>query len=110
MIVPKGMLSDVRTSAEVRATVEAQPRMEPGTFGFWEVWGATPQDIQGGDYVLVKMRDGSVDEFFVQDTFVAKNVARKGVVVDGERMTLGLLCPIVILREGTRGVLSPTAR
>jgi hypothetical protein len=89
----------------VRAEVEAQGALQPGTEGWWQVWGAVPGDLEPGDYVLMKD-----DEFLVQDVFVAKSPARIGIVVDGERLTLGLLCRVVILRRGTHGTLSRSVR
>jgi hypothetical protein len=94
-----------RGTDEVRAEIEAQPRLEPGTEGWWKVWGARARDIRPGDYVLT-----SDEEFFVQDVFAAKSIARLGIVCDGERSTIGLLCPVVILRRGTRHTLSESAR
>lgn len=96
---------DKRTTEQVKPLIEAQPILQPGEAGWWRVYGATPRDIRPGDYVME--RDG---EYLVQDTFIAKSVARVGIVVDGERITLGLLYPIVLLREGIKNTLSEYAR
>jgi hypothetical protein len=95
------------TSAEVRAVVFAQPAKEPGTPGWWRVWGASVQDILPGDFVFTK---DDQDGFLVTETFVAKSIVKRGIVVDGERQTIGLGCPIYLLRQGTHNTLSPTVR
>jgi hypothetical protein len=94
-----------RGTDEVRAEIEAQPALQPGESGWWKVWGARARDIRPGDYVLT-----ADEEFYVQDTFAAKSIVRLGIVCDGERSTIGMLCPVVILRPGTHHTLSESAR
>ncbi len=98
----------VKGTDEVRAEIEAQPRLQPGEPGWWQVWGASVPDIRPGDYVLTK-----VEEFYVQDTFVPEGLrayTSLGLVTDGERSVIGRLCPIVLLRPGTRNTLSDSVR
>lgn len=89
-----------RTTADVRAEIEAQPVLQPGTEGWWKVYGVSGRHIRPGDYVLV-----GDDEFFVQDTYAPLNVARHGIVVDGERQTIGTLANVTVLRRGTKSTL-----
>lgn len=90
-------------TAEAVAAYEAQPVLQPGEPGWWEVWGASPQDIRPGDLVLLK----GGDSIFVQDTFLAKaHPIRVGLISDGEKCTLGVLCPIALIRQGTRNTLA----
>jgi hypothetical protein len=86
------------------ATIEAQGRMEPGTTGYWKVWGARPHNVRPGDVVLL----APGDEFeLVEDTFTAKAAPmRVGLVIDGERLTIGALCPIIVLRHGDHNTLA----
>lgn len=94
------------TAAVALAELEAQPRLEPGTPGWWRVWGARVDDIRPGDIVMVKTANDEVETLFIEDTFPAKSIARYGIVVGGERSTLGRLCPIVLVRRGTHNTLS----
>lgn len=93
------------------AELEAQDRLEPGTPGWWKVWGATPRDIRSGDIIMHKDGDQVVTEY-VEDTFTAKAAPlRIGYVInDGQRFTLGALTPIVLLRKGTHNTLSDSVR
>jgi len=95
----------MRTTAEVRAEIEEQRALEPGTPGWWQVWGATVRDVSPGDFVVTR-----TDDFFVQDVYDARSAARLGVVVDGQRETIGRMCPVAVLRRGTRATLSEHAR
>jgi hypothetical protein len=94
----------------MRAELEAQPRMEPGTEGWWQVWGACVRDIRPGDAVAFA-HDGVTEWHYVEDTFVAKNAPiRWGIVEDGERYTLGAFTPIALLRRGTHHTLAASVR
>jgi hypothetical protein len=99
-----------RPAAVAIREFEAQPTLQPGDEGWWKVWGASPDDIKAGDIVLVKDSDGNVETLFIEDTFLAKSVTRVGVVIDGERQTLGRLCPIILVRKGTRNTLARSIR
>lgn len=100
------MPTDTLTTADVKAEINRQTVLQPGESGWWRVWGSSPQDMRAGDYVL--MPD---DEFYVQDTYQAKaHPLRYGIVVDGERMTVGALSTVVIFRRGTKNTLSDTCR
>jgi len=97
-------------AAQAIAEFEAQDVLQPGETGWWKVWGARVSDIKPNDIVLVKDGNGDVETLFIEDTFTAKSVARFGIVVfNGERQTLGQLCPIVLVRKGTHNTLSPSA-
>jgi hypothetical protein len=97
----------MRTTAQVRAEIEEQPRLEPGIAGWWKVYGATPRSIRPGDYVMTPD-----SEFYVQDTYeFSVTGIRIGIVVDGERQSIGCLYgPIVLLRQGVKATLDERAR
>lgn len=93
-------------TSEAVAAFEAQGVLEPGTEGWWKVWGAQVHHVQAGDLVG-SLVDGEMDWFLVEELFEAKAAPlRQGFVTDGERTTLGVLCPIVLLRRGTHNVLA----
>jgi hypothetical protein len=95
----------VETATAV-AEFEAQGVLQPGDEGWWKVWGAGTRHIRPGDIVMHKC-DGEVLTEYVTDTFTAKAAPlRVGVVIGGERVTLGALVPIVLLRRGTRNTLA----
>lgn len=96
------------TTAELTAALEAQDALcplPPGTPGWWRIWGARPCDIRPGDAVC----DDSAEGFWLcQDVYLAKNSPlRCGVVIDGARVSLGALSPVVVLRYGTHHTLVP---
>lgn len=94
------------TSAEALAQLEAQPVLQPGEAGWWKVWGASPRDIRAGDIVIT-----TSETFYVDDVYIAKAAPmRIGIVVDGEHQTIGALCPIVLVRQGTKNTLSESVR
>jgi hypothetical protein len=97
------------TTAQVRADIEAQPRLAAGEEGWWKVYGASPRDIQAGDFVLTR---DDTDGFLVDDVYVneAWRGIRTGIVVDGERQSIGTYCPIVLLRRGTKATLAGSVR
>lgn len=86
------------------AEFEAQPALQPGAAGWWRVWGAKPHHVRAGDIVITR----GERPVFVTDTFTAKAAPmRQGLVdQDGERFTLGALCPIVLVRPGTHNTLA----
>ncbi len=93
------------TTAELLAelaTQAAAARLSPGEEGWWQVWGATAYDILPGDAVAT----AGEPWFLVSDTFTARSAVRLGIVVDGERQTIGAGCRVVILRHGTHHTLA----
>jgi hypothetical protein len=97
------------STATVRAAIEAQPVLHPGDEGWWRVYGARPRDIRPGDFV---MTPDDLDGFLVDDVFVndAWRGIRTGIVVDGERQSIGTYCPIVLLRQASRAALAESVR
>lgn len=96
----------MRTTAEVRAEIEAQGVLQPGEPGWWEVWGASPQDVRTGDYLLF----GDGEEMYIQYAERASNGWQVRYQRDGEWYRMGLGCRLVLLRRGTRHTLSDTVR
>jgi hypothetical protein len=86
----------------------AQPEMQPGTWGFWMVWAARPSHMQPGDLLISKVRDTDETEVdYIVETFTAKSACRQGFVNHrGERLTVGIISPVVIARWGTHGTLA----
>jgi hypothetical protein len=86
---------------------ETQGKLEAGTEGWWQVWGASPHHIKGGDIILTKGSGDDIDTLYVEDTFTAKAAPmRVGIVINGNKETLGALCPIILLRRGTHNTLA----
>lgn len=104
-----GAGGDAVSTATVRAAIEAQPVLSPGEEGWWKVYGASPRDIQPGDFVLTR---DDTDGFLVDDVFTSEawRGIRTGIVVDGERQSIGTYCPIVLLRRGTKATLAGSVR
>lgn len=91
------------------AEVEAQGPIEPGTPGWWQVWGATVHHARPGDLILC--RDGDIDKVvptYVRDLFRSKaHPVRVGIVTDDDKeVTIGALAPMVLLRRGTHHTLA----
>lgn len=80
--------------------------LKPGTWGWWQVWGATPMHIRQGDIVLT-VTDNEVETLFIEDTFTAKaHPVRVGIVVNGQKQTIGALCNIVLVRRSQHHTLA----
>ena len=87
----------------------AQAALQPGTAGWWEVWGATPAAIKAGDIVALATPPGEeADIFYVEDVYTAAAAPmRRGLVVNGERVTIGALCTVAgLFRRGTHHTLA----
>lgn len=102
------MTSAPLTGQEAVDHVKTMPAKQPGTEGFWQVWGARPHHLRPGDVLISKVRDtGEVEVDFVADLFLAQSAARRGFVnQDGKRLTVGIMAPVVILRWGAHGTLA----
>lgn len=95
------------TPAEALAAFEAQPALQAGTEGFWEVWGAQPRHARVGDIIISKGEGGVVHTDYVTGTFTAKSLGRQGLLdANGEVFTMGHLSRIVLVRWGTHGTLA----
>jgi hypothetical protein len=97
----------LNTPAENIALFEAQERLEPGTPGYWKIWGASVRHIIPGDIVLMKDGDTTITEF-ITGTFTAKAAPMRFGLVDakGEKFTLGALTPVIVVRWGTHNTLA----
>lgn len=95
------------STAAAVAAFEDQGSLDPGTEGFWKVWGATPHTVLPGDLILIKDL-GEVTEELIAEVFEAKAYpARAGFInAEGETFTYGALAPLVVLRWGTRHILA----
>jgi hypothetical protein len=100
------------TGHDAIALFESQGVKQPGTYGFWQVWGARTQDIRPGDLLL--SRKGETNEVctdYVTDVFTAKSSSRAGFIdADGNRFTIGILAPMILCRWGTHGTLADSVR
>jgi hypothetical protein len=98
-----------------RAANGGEP-LEPGTPGYWKVWGAMGRDIQPGDLVMVKYRDTEeILEFEVQDFKPYPNDSLIGTLrdrflaTDGRVFSVGKMHShhaIVVFRKGTHNTLA----
>jgi hypothetical protein len=97
------------TTQAAVAEFEAQGSLPPGTEGWWKVWGARVSSIRTGDLIFLKGQDdGEPEGHLIAGTFEAKATGlRRGFIVDNEeRFTLGMLCPVVVLRRDTHNILA----
>lgn len=88
------------------ATYETQPRLEPGTPGWWRVYGARPQDIRIGD--LVVFTDETVEVATIRE---AKSGCGVFITTVGDSwlngFTLGYLNrSFAVVRQGTHNMLA----
>ena len=83
---------------------DAQGPIPPGTPGWWRVWAGNVSRIRPGDLVMCKTAEDLAEAFLVEDVNRA-NPLRLGILVEGTWQSIGLLCPIVLLRQGTRNTL-----
>jgi hypothetical protein len=87
-------------------------RLQPGEYGMWQVWGACPDDIRPNDLVLFS--DGA--SFTVADTFRPRawpcriGFTTYDVNPDGQRLTVGRLSPVGLMRPGTHHTLGEHVR
>lgn len=100
------MVIQPTNGADAIAFFESQPKMAPGTEGYWQVWGARARHARAGDIVISKSEDNTVVDY-VAETFVAKSLGRVGIIDgNGERFTIGQLAPVVLVRWGTHNTLA----
>jgi len=113
-------MTDRRTADE---RISAQPAMEPGTEGYWKVWGARVADVRPGDLVMLKYSDepGTVFSYVVGERVRRPEYQGRPVLMDtvrpkfsdqvtGEEFTIGAMQPIVLLRWGTHNTLADSVR
>jgi hypothetical protein len=100
------------TGREALEFFETQGRKEPGTWGFWRVYGATPLTLRAGDILLSKVGDtDEVEADYVAERFTAKSAVRVGFVnQDGKRLTIGMAAPVIICRWGQHSTLDERVR
>ena len=89
-------------------------RMQPGTPGYWQVWGARVYDIEPGDLVMTKNKEGKYLEYEV-GACVRRgdrwDIVQPGFrTPQGEQFALGALMSIVLLRRGAHHTLAGSVR
>lgn len=105
------------TSTPVTDALGSQGAIQPGTQGWWRVWGATVNDIQAGDLIMVgtKADDGShvITEHHVV-TIVPEDGIKGAIYLhitnDGGERWIGRMCPVQVLRQGTHNTLAGSVR
>jgi hypothetical protein len=101
-------MTTTMTPTEAIAFFEGQDRKDPGTEGFWQVWGARASHIRAGDILLSKV--GDTDEVgvdYITEVFKAKSIVRQGFINQrGEHLTIGIGAPIILVRWGTHNTLA----
>ncbi len=95
--------------------LDAQGALQPGTEGWWQVYGARAQDVRPGDMIMMQSSDQPEPvEFQVQD-YAPRDAPGKDLrdvvrprflATDGTHRHIGALQPIVVLRRGTRHTLA----
>lgn len=94
----------------ITEALEAQGRLQPGTEGWWQVWGASSRDVRAGDMVMVIWGKGTPDEEFaeylIDEILDREIVAPKFKSSEGETFRIGALQPIILMRRGTHHTLA----
>jgi hypothetical protein len=88
-------------TATIKNEIATQPSMAAGTLGWWKVWGAGSRHIQAGDFVVT-----ANDEFFVQGVWDTNDAHVFGFIADGKKRTVGILCPVKVIRHTTCNTLA----
>ncbi len=108
----------------VTDALDAQGTLQPGTEGYWKVWGARASDIRPGDLVMVKNQDNVISEYEVLD-YAPRG--REGTMMDlirprfrapaksagagtGQLFSVGAMQAVVVLRKGTHHTLAESVR
>jgi hypothetical protein len=91
---------------------------EPGTEGYWEVWGARAIDIQPGDLVMSGYKDD--DGINRHNEYEVVEMSSWGDLRDscrvrfltstGQLRSVGMLQPMALVRKGTHATLSRSVR
>jgi hypothetical protein len=101
--------------------LNAQGTLEPGTEGYWRVWGATVFDVKPGDLVMVGWRDDNgetgIDEWEVAASAprgegheLHDQIRPRFTSPAGDYFSIGALQPIHLLRRGRHHVLGDHVR
>lgn len=87
--------------------VMTQGALQTGTEGWWRVFGASAHDVQKDDMVVSQTQEFRVAHVVRHGDL--RDVVSPGFVgTDGETYHIGAMCPIVVLRKGTRHILAPS--
>lgn len=94
----------------IENALDAQGTIQPGTEGWWRVFGACAKDIRVSDMVMVEYADTGVREFMVSELAptgdISDVIAPRFLATDGNRYRVGALQKVVVLRRGTRHILA----
>jgi hypothetical protein len=105
---------DPRSLGIVMRTLDVQGAMQPGTEGYWQVWGAVAADLQKGDLFIAKFPDGEVLQDQVNEIVHEDNLfdytRKRYINQDGQDRAVGLLVRVWVFRRGTHHILSPHVR
>lgn len=109
-------MSDYDVPGPVTAALAQQGKLEPGTPGWWQVWGARAVDIRPGDLVLAGWRDDAGEtnyrEYEVAEMAPWGGDDRRDLLrvrfltSFGTFASVGILQPMQLLRYGTRHMLA----
>lgn len=113
----------------VTARLDDQGSLEPGTPGYWEVWGASARDIRPGDLVMSGWKDRDDPSVIHHAEYEVAEMAPWGMstvrpgepdlrdscrvrflTTAGTFASVGMLQPLALLRPGTHNTLSDYAR
>jgi len=95
--------------------------VEPGTEGYWQVWGACARDIRPGDLVLCGWKDRDnpdiihhaeyeVTEMASFDAPTMNTIRVGFITTTGRFASVGMLQPVALVRRGTHHVLGDYVR
>jgi hypothetical protein len=93
--------------------LDAQGTIQPGTEGWWRVWGACINDIRQNDMIMVKPQNGEITEHVVTriipEDGMLDAIYLRFIDADGEDIRIGRMCSVIILRRETQHTLSESA-
>jgi hypothetical protein len=95
-------------------------RIEPGTEGYWPVYGARALDIEPGDLVMSGWKDEDDPAIKRHAEYEVVDMSSFGDLRDscrvrflttaGQLRSVGMLQPMVLLRRGTHSTLCSSVR
>ena len=93
------------------ADFNAQTRIEPGTLGWWPIWGGCTQDIRPGDIIRFSDRLSFVSDLAYIEDPLLRMVQFSWIDQNGERRRIGRgFTAFLVYRKATGNILSDYVR
>ena len=96
------------------AALEREGTKQPGTIGWWKVYGARTMDVWEGDMAALKWEDEGYREFLIREAVTPEGLwdtcAPRFKVGPAEVIRIGQLQQIVLYLFGTHNTLADSVR